>query len=176
MRRRDLPQCIVDALPDGGQAFVPVWERVVYYTPVERLNDLTQRLCAALTGAGAHNVCAAEGTPAILPNVTAVATLLTPSPTVEYRSARTPAPIAVPGVPTCITTLYRSQAAAYAELWRQITADVTDPQQLADINAMICEGLLAGLRRRPGDADDQPELAGGDDGDVAPGRAADDRR
>ena len=140
-----LPQCVVDALPDTWQSLVPVWERVVYYTPTERLNDLTQRLCAALTGKGAHNVSAAEGTPAIPPNVTAVATLLTPSPTVEYRSARTPAPIAVPGVPTCITSLYRSQATAYADLWREITADVTDPQQLADINEMICEGLLANL-------------------------------
>ncbi|MCZ2094891.1 MAG: WD40 repeat domain-containing protein, partial [Anaerolineae bacterium] len=140
-----LPQCIVDALPDSWQALVPDWERLVYTYLPERVNDIARQLCTALTGEGARNVNAAQGTPVIPADLTAVASLLTPSPTVEYRSARTPAPISVPGVPACITSVYRSQAAAYAELWRQITANVTDPEQLAEINIMICEGLLSSL-------------------------------
>lgn len=139
-----LPQCLVAALPNHWERFIPLWERLVYERASE-VDRFAQKLCTALTGAGAANVNAAQGTPAVPAEVTAVASLFTPTPTESYRSARTPAPIAVPGVPTCITTAYRNQAAAYAELWRQITATVTDPAQLAEINAMICEGLLSDL-------------------------------
>lgn len=141
-----LPQCIVDALPETWTALIPAWERLVYQNQPRRVNDIARQLCTALTGAGAQNVHAAEGTPTLAADAAVVADwLLTPSPTVEYRSARTPAPIAVPGVPTCITSRYRSEAAAYAELWRQVTAGITDPAQLEQINTMICEGLLGDL-------------------------------
>ena len=139
-----LPQCLVDALPEQWELFIPIWERLVYYQSSE-VHRFTQKLCTALTGEGATNVNAAQGTPAVSADATAIVSLFTPTPAESYRSARTPAPIAVPGVPTCITTNYRSQAAAYADLWRQITASVTDPAQLAEINTMICEGLLGDL-------------------------------
>ena len=173
-----LPQCIVDALPERWTALVPAWERLVYESQPGRVNDIARQLCTALTGAGAQNVNAAQGTPTIPADVTAIAGLLTPSPTVEYRSARTPAPIAVPGVPTCITSRYRSEAAAYADLWREVTAGITDAAQLAAINTMICEGLLGDLGfvqptptvnpnalsiTTPTPLPDAPETTGGDE-------------
>jgi len=142
-----LPQCVVDTLPDQWELFIPIWERLAYYHASE-VPGFTQKLCTALTGEGATNIDMREGTPAVPNEVTAVVDFFTPTPSTEgYRSARTPAPIAVPGVPTCMTSYYRNQAAAYADLWREITASVSDPQQLAEINQMICEGLLSDLSR-----------------------------
>lgn len=173
-----LPQCVVDALPDSWTSLVPAWERLVYQGEPGRVDDIARQLCTALTGDNARNLSAAQGTPTIPQDATAVAGLLTPSPTVEYVSARTPAPIAVPGVPTCITTRYRSQAAAYADLWRQVTAGITDPAQLEAINTMICEGLLSDLGfvqptptvnpnalsiTTPTPLPDAPETTGGDE-------------
>lgn len=139
-----LPQCLVDTLPNEWEQFIPLWESLVYYQRVN-VNTFAQKLCAALTGDGATNVSAAQGTPAVPADATAVMSLFTPTPTEIYLSARTPAPIAVPGVPTCVTSYYRRQAAAYADLWREITVNVTDAAQLAEINRMICEGLLSDL-------------------------------
>jgi hypothetical protein len=139
-----LPQCVVDTVPNW-RALVPVWERLVYESPRDRVSAITQQLCVALTGEGAQSLSAAQGTPALTPDVTAIAALLTPTPGVYYQSGRTPAPIAVPGVPTCITARYQREAIAYADLWRQITEGVTDAAQLAELEDMICEGLLTGL-------------------------------
>ena len=147
-----LPQCVVDALPENWQSLVPVWEWVVYNYPRDRVNATAQQMCTALTGDSAHSVGAAEGTPAIAANPTEIVGLLTPSPTSVYLSARTPAPIAVPGVPTCITNRFQRDAVAYAAVWRQMTAGITDPAKLAELQTMICQGLLSnfgGLQPTP---------------------------
>ncbi|MEO8394287.1 MAG: WD40 repeat domain-containing protein, partial [Chloroflexota bacterium] len=147
-----LPQCVVDALPNTWQSLIPTWEWVVYNHSRDGVNDIAQQLCTALTGAGATNVSAAEGTPSFAANPTEVVGLLTPSPTSIYLSARTPAPIAVPGVPTCITNRFQRDAVAYAEVWRQMIVGVTDPAKLAELQTMICQGLLSnfgGLQPTP---------------------------
>jgi WD40 repeat protein len=139
-----LPQCVVDTLPGTWRGLIPIWEKLTY--DGANLNRISETLCTALTGEGAQNVQAAEGTPSLRANATAVTSyLLTPSPAFSYNSARTPAPISVPGVPTCLTARFRGEAAAYAELWREITANVTDAAQLAELNKMVCEGLLGSL-------------------------------
>lgn len=140
-----LPQCVVAALPDSWRSLLPIWERVLLDYGRSRLDALTVRLCAALTGEDAQNVNAAQGTPAVAPNATDVVALLTPTPGTYYQSARTPAPIAIPGVPVCITRNYQREAIVYADLWREITAGVTDSAQLAELETMICEGLLGSL-------------------------------
>ena len=141
-----LPQCVVDALPESWQSLVPVWEWLVYNYSSDRINATAQQMCTALTGQGAHTVSAAEGTPSIPANPTEIVSLLlTPSPTVEYRSARTPAPIAIPGVPTCITSRFQRDAVAYAAVWRQMTVGITDTAKLAELQTMICQGLLGNL-------------------------------
>lgn len=139
-----LPQCVVDLVADWEQ-LIPVWESVVLFTDRNYLNRLSGQICSALTGDGATNIAHAEGTPAIAPDVASVLSLLTPTPPASYQSGRTPAPLVVPGVPACITMNYRSEAIAYADLWRQITAGVTDRNQLRELEIMICEGLLSSL-------------------------------
>lgn len=140
-----LPQCVVDRLPNDWQDVIPLWELLLVTRGRDDIGAITERLCTALTGEGATRLSAAEATPAIPPDPTAIASLLTPTNQTYYNSGRTPVPIAVPGVPTCLTATYRGEAFAYAELWREITAGVTDPAALAELEQMICEGLLYDL-------------------------------
>ncbi|MFN8527303.1 MAG: hypothetical protein U0670_01675 [Anaerolineae bacterium] len=44
-------------------------------------------------------------------------------------------------MPACLTSSFPSEATRYAAIWREISANAT-PEQLAELETMICEGLL----------------------------------
>jgi WD40 repeat protein len=125
-----MPQCLVDALPDW-ERLLPMWEYLNYVS--RSPTQLAARVCA----------WAERQQPA---SADAVFDWLTPTPGFEYRSARTPAPVIIPGVPACLTVVYQREAVIYADLWRSITADpALTPAQLAELEIMLCEGLISSL-------------------------------
>lgn len=119
-----LPMCLVTAFPEEYSAWVSVWEGLTLRLTTNELGTLTQRICAALPTT-ADNVIPA----------------LTPTPRFEYRSINTPVPFLIPGVPTCLTRNFRYQSVDYATLWREITTGL-DEQQIAELETMLCEGLI----------------------------------
>lgn len=122
-----LPMCIVDAYPDTWQDLVPLWERYNSYFDALRLDRFNRTLCANL--------------PADVPSLI---DRLTPTPIPGYNVVATRPAFAVPGVPLCITQYFTNEALAYAELWRDISAGLTE-DETAELTMMICEGLIGSL-------------------------------
>lgn len=120
-----LPACLVAAFPDDYAAWLPVWEGLTLSMSSSSLSSLTQRVCDSLPAAAADFVPA-----------------LTPTPRFNYRSDATPIPFVIPGVPLCLTRNFARQAVDYAILWRSITVDL-DAEQIAQLEEMICEGLIS---------------------------------
>ncbi|MBL8160871.1 MAG: PD40 domain-containing protein [Anaerolineae bacterium] len=120
-----LPACLVNAFPDDYSAWLPVWEGLTLRLGSASLNALTERVCDTLPAAAADFIPA-----------------LTPTPRFGYRSDPTPIPFVIPGVPLCLTQNFARQAVDYAALWRSITADL-DAAQIAQLEEMICEGLIS---------------------------------
>lgn len=122
-----VPTCLVNAYPQDWQNFVPLWEQFNYYMNSDTLGRLTLRLCSSL-----------PTDPADLTHV------LTPTPRPYYTSESTPYPIGIAGVPVCLTSRFPSEALAYAEAWRQMSAGLTDAEK-ADLEVLVCEGLISSL-------------------------------
>ena len=122
-----LPACLVGAFPDDAAAWGQVWEAFGYRMRPDQLNRLAVRLCDSLPNE------ADEVLPA-----------LTPTAGFSYRSQPTPLPYNIPGVPQCLTSRFSREATAYAALWREIAAELTDAER-AELEAMICEGLIGSV-------------------------------
>lgn len=123
-----LPLCMVERYPDAERTWGPVWRRLALRLAEPDLMDQAQRICELV---------------ATLPDLNAINAALTPTPSLPaYVGGSTPAPINVPGVPTCLTASFRPEALQYAELWRAITADAS-PERAAELAIMLCEGLVS---------------------------------
>ncbi|MEQ8677214.1 MAG: WD40 repeat domain-containing protein [Aggregatilineales bacterium] len=122
-----LPMCIVDAYPDTWQDLVPLWERYNAYFDSLNLDRFNRTLCNNLP----------ESVPALIEN-------LTPTPRISYYVESTRPAYAVPGVPICITQYFTGEALAFADLWRDISAGLTE-DETAELTVMICEGLIGSL-------------------------------
>jgi hypothetical protein len=122
-----LPACLVEEYPNAVESFGLIWEAIRLRSSAETLNRLTQRLCAALPD-----------------NADALVAALTPTAPFRYNSDPTPLPYAIPGVPLCLTERFPFEAVRYAALWREISANAT-PEQLVELEAMLCEGLLGSI-------------------------------
>lgn len=119
-----LPQCLVDAFPLDYQRWLGLWDLVSARNSAEQLADITRDLCNAVAEAGIPDVVEAYFTP------TPVATRVFPT--------RRPSVIA--GVPACLTQRFESEALAYAEEWRNLTADLS-PEEVNQLAGLLCEGL-----------------------------------
>ncbi len=123
-----LPQCLVDAFPDGFNQWVPVWERRTFYLTPTQLIDLSKQVCDVLPADA----------------VTVDEILTTPTPTaVPTRESRTAFRATVPAlayVPTCITQNFTREAEEYADVWRTISAGL-GPGDTAELEQIICEGF-----------------------------------
>ncbi|MCL4250399.1 MAG: PD40 domain-containing protein [Anaerolineae bacterium] len=122
-----LPACLVRAFPDQAADWQIVWEAIRLRQDSEFINRLALRLCAALP----------ETADAVVP-------ALTPTPPFIYRSQPTPLPYVIPGVPLCLTEHFPFEATRYATLWREISAGLTQ-DQVAELEGMICEGLISSV-------------------------------
>jgi hypothetical protein len=126
-----LPMCLVETYPADWQRWVGLWERFNTQFQPTQLNQLTQRLCTAL--------------PFLAEDVDDV---LTPTPLSVYYGDATLVPLQIAGVPTCLTRQFRREALDYAELWRTMT-DGLSPEQIANLEAMLCEGLIPSINYIP---------------------------
>jgi len=117
-----LPACLVEAFPAEWTQWIDLWEQLNAHLRSDALGRLTQKLCAALPG-----------------TVDEVNTIFYPSPT-PTLPPMTATPVAIAGVPACLTARFPDEAQAYAALWRQISVGMT-PEQLAELETLLCEGL-----------------------------------
>lgn len=122
-----LPNCLVQAFPEQWSAWRPVWEGITLNRRADDLNRLAQRLCAALPDSAAKVIPA-----------------LTPTAPFTYYANATPAPVAIPGVPVCLTRNFAHEAMNYAALWREISVGLSE-DQLAKLEEMLCEGLIGSV-------------------------------
>lgn len=114
-----VPTCLVEAFPDQQEALSEAWYNGTLRLRVDEVERLGQVVCQQL-GASAN--------PAALPVISA--DLVRPTVT----------PVVIAGIPECITRYYASQADSYAADWRQMIVGL-NPQQVAEMEAIICEGL-----------------------------------
>jgi WD40 repeat protein len=126
-----LPMCLVEVYPADWPRWVGLWERFNTQFQPAQLNRLTERLCATL--------------PFLADDV---ALMLTPTPRAVYYGAATLVPLEIAGVPACLTRQFRREALDYAELWRSMTDGLT-PEQVVELEAMLCEGLIPSLNYVP---------------------------
>jgi len=123
-----LPQCLVDAFPDGYNRWVPVWERRTYYLSANQLIDLSKQVCDALpTDPVAVDEILTTPTPTVIPTRESRTTYRATAPALAY-------------VPTCITQNFAGDAEEYADVWRSISAGLS-PADTAELEQIICEGL-----------------------------------
>jgi WD40 repeat protein len=115
-----LPACIVNAYPDEVDAFIPLWERLVYYLPVDDIDHLSTRLCDDLPDSAAS-----------------VEQMLVLTSTPE-RIQATGMPTG--DVPQCLLDRYPGQTEAYSELWLSLTQDLS-PEEKGELAVMLCEGI-----------------------------------
>lgn len=122
-----LPACLVRAFPEQWSAWLPVWEGLTLSLNSEALGHLTERICHALP-----------------PSADDFIPALTPTAAFVYRSDATALPVAIPGVPVCLTQRFAREAIDYAALWREMTNGLSD-EQIKNIEVMLCEGLISSV-------------------------------
>ena len=115
-----LPECVVDAFPEQMDTYVDLWERLVYRLRPDRLAALSELICSDLPD-----------------DPDAVQELLLPTPTMPPV---TPTPITIPGVPVCLTARYPDEAEDYAELWEELTVDLS-AAEINELEDLLCEGI-----------------------------------
>jgi len=123
-----LPNCLVETFPDDWTSFLDLWEQLNFRLRPDSLNRLSQRLC--------------ENPPEAADDFSDA---LTPTAPFNYRSDATVVPRSIPGVPTCLTNAYSSEAIEYAEAWRTMSAGL-DAEARAELEDLLCEGLVGSLR------------------------------
>lgn len=122
-----LPSCLVNAYPENWRQWVGLWEQLNFRLRADQLGILTQRLCGALP-----------------PNADDLTAALTPTPRFIYQANATPLPIAIVGVPTCLTATFSRESLDYAALWREITVDLPESQR-QELGNLLCEGLISSV-------------------------------
>lgn len=122
-----LPACLVNTYPENWRQWVGLWEQLNFRLRADQLGQLTQRLCGALP-----------------PTADEIIPALTPTARFIYQANATPLPIAIVGVPTCLTTTFSRESLDYAALWRDMTTDLSEAQREA-LGTMLCEGLITSL-------------------------------
>jgi hypothetical protein len=122
-----LPACLVNTYPENWRQWVGLWEQLNLRLRADQLGRLTQRLCEALP-----------------PNADDLVPALTPTARFNYRADATPLPIAIVGVPTCLTGAFSRESLDYAALWREITVDLSDEQR-EEMATLLCEGLITSV-------------------------------
>ena len=115
-----LPQCIVDAFPDQLDDWRLLWENRVYYLRNDQLHNLATLICRENPQ-----------------TVQDVEQLLIPTPTLLPATVT---PIAIPGVPICLTTAYASNLDEYVAIWTDMV-DGLNPAQREEMESIVCEGL-----------------------------------
>lgn len=115
-----LPQCIADRFPERVETWANLWERLVYRLRNDALHSLTLRICADVPE-----------------TIEEVETFLIPTAT-PFPVTLTP--VRVEGVPVCLTAYYPSQVEEYSQLWREITANLSQAE-IDKTATLICEGI-----------------------------------
>jgi hypothetical protein len=117
-----IPQCLADAFPEKVAEWSLVWERLNANMQSDELNRL------------------AVGTCALLPiEEEVVVNFIFPSPT-PTRLPVTVTPATIAGVPLCLTNRFSTEARDYAEIWQEMTKEMT-PEQIAETEMLLCENL-----------------------------------
>lgn len=122
-----LPMCMVETYPDDWPSLLPLWEQFNWYLSESRLNGITQQLCDSLPQ-----------------TIEQVPDLLTPTPRFTYQGDATRIPIAVVGVPECLTSAFQREALSYAEAWRSMTVGLTE-EEIVELEDLLCEGLVTSI-------------------------------
>jgi len=122
-----LPACLVNAYPENWRGWVGLWEQFNFRMRADQLGRLTQRLCESLP-----------------PNADDLIPALTPTARFFYQANATPLPIAIVGVPTCLTGTFSRESLDYATLWREITVDLPEEQR-EELGNLLCEGLITSI-------------------------------
>ncbi len=122
-----IPKCLVNAYPAEWQEFIPIWEQLNVNLRADSLGNLTQRLCANLPSSAGGVIVA-----------------LTPTRRASYVSDATPYPLAIAGVPTCLTYNFPRQALLYADAWRKMSAGLDDAAK-SELEKELCEGLITSV-------------------------------
>ncbi|MBN2305224.1 MAG: WD40 repeat domain-containing protein [Anaerolineae bacterium] len=133
-----LPACLVTAFPGEWTRWRDLWEKLQLTMQADRLNELALRLCGVLPGT--------------TDDIEAVfhPTLTPTSPPV------TATPAVIAGVPICLTSRFPRQAAEYAAIWREMSAGLT-PEETAELEVLLCEGLSQSSGSSDPQAGDAPE-------------------
>ena len=118
-----LPSCLVEAFPEDYTRWLDLWERLNARLRSDDLGLLALRLCAVLPA-----------------TVEEVEIAMTPTAVPTVITFSTPPPSIIAGVPACLTTRFNQEALAYAEDWREITADLSE-EEVAVMAELLCEGL-----------------------------------
>jgi WD40 repeat protein len=131
-----LPQCLVDRFPDDYGRWLPIWELFQGSLRGDQLHRLAIALCATS-----------------LETTEAVDAIFTPTPT-QPSFDPTPTRSLIAGVPSCLTDMFASKAIEYAQEWRRLTENLTDPQ-IDQLAILVCESTVnmhSGTRQIFGDA------------------------
>ncbi len=115
-----LPACIASAFPENTDTLLNLWERLLYRVRVDRLDELTLRICADA------------------PQTASEAEQL-------LQLTETPDRVAVTGVPTgevpqCLLDRYPAESEAYTEIWRTLTANAST-DEARELAILLCEGI-----------------------------------
>ncbi len=124
-----LPVCIEQRYPEQRETFLRLWERRLYFIPMDDLNRLALDLCAASDLSGDQVVA----TLAVTPTATA-----TPNPYATLAPNTTPITAGQP--PPCLFDLYTNpdERDEYIRLWQELSAAVP-PEAQNELIAVICE-------------------------------------
>ncbi len=122
-----LPSCLVNTYPENWRQWVGLWEQFNLRMRADQLGRLTQRLCESLPS-----------------NADDLIPALTPTARFFYQANATPLPIAIVGIPTCLTATFSRESLDYAALWREITVDLTEEQR-EELGNLLCEGLISSV-------------------------------
>ena len=120
-----LPACIAERFPDETDAFLRLWERILYHVRADRVHELALRVCATMPSSAAQVESLLE--------ITAV-------PTSESGISLDQSNLLLDGLPRCLLT--QSIDPAYADLWRSLTADAT-LEQAEQLATLLCEGITS---------------------------------
>ncbi|NWF68293.1 MAG: WD40 repeat domain-containing protein [Chloroflexi bacterium] len=120
-------RCLAEASSEDPQTLALAWERLTRYMSYNALTNLTQLICNQVAAGFAS------------------LDVLQPTPTLPYM---TPTAVVLPGVPACLTIENPAQADTLAAVWANITAGLS-PEQIAQAEALLCEGIGPTATPRP---------------------------
>lgn len=121
-----LPTCLVEAFPNDWMQWQDLWEQLNASLRSDELGLLTQEICNSS-----------------LASVDVVEDIFHPAPT-STRPPIQPTSSRIAGLPSCLSHAFGRQAADYAPQWRILT-DGLDDTQIAEVEEILCEGLLEGV-------------------------------